>query len=863
MKALLPILAFTALPLAAQSISSDDAREVARQFFAARTTIGAQHAPAKVDPVLAYTATTAGTADFYVFNRTADASTDSQQAQGFVIVNAADGAEMPILGYSETSTFDYATAPSNLRWWLEQYQKNGVARVPAKAGAARLDIAPLVTTTWGQDEPYNNRVPQPDPIYAAFVTGCTATAMAQIMNYHSYPATGRGSNSYTINYGAFTKTFSANFETARYDWSNMLNDYNGSYTAAQADAVATLMYHAGVAENSVYADQTSADDRHSGMALINNFRYSPAMLRGERAYFTDDEWDNTIYSELAAGRPVMYSGSTTKKEGHAFVCDGYRASDGFFHINWGWEGMSDSYFTLIGAKALDPDSQGTGGAASGQGFTESQSINYNILPTEAGEYPVQACVSDHFTVGTDPVVRQTFTSRTIDRSHDGDIPVYIRLASYNNGFATINIKSGVMLRHTATGLSYPQFGFEDELELEPGQSKEYFYTVSSTNSTPKEYAHFDTSTAPYNGTYEIVPAFTADNGATWHPMATLASDALPTITIVGGEDAEAVELSFTLSAKEVEVGKTVTITPLSDYTGTVTYTTSNPSVASVSSTGVVTGLSEGHVTITATSTATAAFLATTKEFDIEVVGHIMHDVDVSISKTILNIDETASISITPEYEGEVSYTVSPAGIVSVSDAGVVTALADGEATITVTIAGDADYKATTKHFDVTVTSAPPAPAKPGLCMNNYPYVGDNNIATSNNMTLHIPLYNSSSSSIRPVTFYVRMNCDGGSVKWTLGYEDSYAFPAGAHDDYTLNPFEEGCSSYFTPGNVYTYEFYLDSACTKPMNVPSLSYYYCPANPTTATLTKLIDNGKKGQGATVKLIKALANKVLEK
>lgn len=856
---MLSVLALACGSAQAQTVDVDAAADVARQFFASQALSGPNRAPAKVDPVLSYTATTEDIPDFYVFNRADD-------APGFVIVSAAD-AQTPILGYSENGTFDYATAPDNFRWWLQQYQQNGVAKAPARV-SGRHDIDAIVTTQWGQNEPYNLAIPMITPTSKRIVTGCTATAMAQIMKHHNYPATGRGSESYqtytwTTSSGKVTPTFEADFEHTTYQWGIMHDTYASTDRSASAMAAATLIYHAGVAEHAMFDQtETSADDRASGIALINHFRYSPAMLRGERAYFTDDEWNNTIYEELAAGRPILYSGTTTKDEGHSFVCDGYQAATNLFHMNWGWQGVSDGFFALVGDKALKPNEQGTGGAPSGLGFTQSQSINYNILPTEAGEYPVQLAVFDHFLVGTDRVVDHTFTNKTIDRSRQGaDIPVYVREAPYNYGFATVVFRSGVLLRHTTTGRLYPQMGFANDMELESSTYNEYYYSVSETDLTPVEYAHFNTTTAPYNGTYEIVPAYTTDNGLTWHPMPILASDSYPTITIVGGEDAEAVELPFTLTATEVEVGKTVTITPHRDYTGTVLYHSSDNTIATVTPEGVVTGLREGHVTITATSAATAAFLATTKTFEIDVVGHIMHNVDVSISKNFLTVGETATITLTDGYDGAVTYTVAPAGVVAVSPTGTVTALADGEAVITVTVAGNADYKPTTKQFAVSVSSAPPAPVVPGFCFDNFPYTGENNIVTSSDMTLHIPLYNNSTSAISPSTFYVRMNCNGGSVLWTCGFGSS-AYPAGYKYDYTIDPSEK-YGGFFTPGKVYTYQFFLDEGCTKPMNVPSLTYYYCPNNPSVATLTTLIDNAKKGNGATVKIIKALANKLVGK
>lgn len=856
---MLSVLALACGSAQAQTVDVDAAADVARQFFASQALSGPNRAPAKVDPVLSYTATTEDIPDFYVFNRADD-------APGFVIVSAAD-AQTPILGYSENGTFDYATAPDNFRWWLQQYQQNGVAKAPARA-AGRHDVDPLVTTQWGQDEPYNLALPRLTSTSKRFVTGCTATAMAQIMKFHNYPTRGKGSESYqtrtwNTSTGQVTPTFQADFESTSYNWSSMHDTYSSSDQSASAMAVATLMYHAGVAERADYGQkETSADDRQSAIALINHFRYSPAMLRAERAYLTDDEWDNTIYDELAAGRPIMYSGTTTANEGHTFVCDGYQASTNLFHMNWGWQGTSDGFFALVGDKALKPNEQGTGGAPSGLGFTQSQTINYNILATESGEYAPLLYVNEHFIVGTDKLVNNTFTTKTIDRSHGADIPIYYREAPFNYGFGPIAFQYGIILRHTATGRQFPQMGFANIMELNPSEYSEYYYTVSETDDTPLQYAHFNTTTAPYNGTYQILPAYTLDNGTTWHPMLTLVADVIPTITIIGGENAEAVPLTFSISASEVEVGKTITITPHNDYTGTVTYASSDNTVATVTPEGIVTALKEGHVTITATSAATAAFLATTKTFEIDVVGHIMHNVDVSISKNFLTVGETATITLTDGYDGEVTYTVAPAGVVTVSPTGTVTALADGEAVITVTVAGNADYKPTTKQFAVSVSSAPPAPVVPGFCFDNFPYAGENNIVTSSNMTLHMPLYNNSTSAIPPSsTFYVRMHCDGGSVRWTCGFGSS-AYPAGYKYDYTIDPSEK-YGGYFTPGKVYTYEFFLDEGCTKPMNVPSLTYYYCRNNPSVATLTTLIDNAKKGNGATVKIIKALANKLVGK
>lgn len=215
MKYILPLLALTALPLSAQTVSPAAAETLARQFFTAHA-MGPNRAPAKVAPILSYTATTEGTPDFYVFNRAAD-------VPGFVIVNAAATAEeTPILGYSETSAFDYDSAPDNFRWWLEQYQQNGVAKAPAHASADRHDVGPLVHTKWNQGYPFNCVIPKADG--RSVVTGCTATAMAQIMKVHQWPDSGVGSNGYYCDVKDDRDNFiarvyySSYFASRVYDW---------------------------------------------------------------------------------------------------------------------------------------------------------------------------------------------------------------------------------------------------------------------------------------------------------------------------------------------------------------------------------------------------------------------------------------------------------------------------------------------------------------------------------------------------------------------------------------------------------------------------------------------------------------------
>ena len=106
----------------------------------------------------------------------------------------------------------------------------------------------------------------------------------------------------------------------------------------------------------------------------------------KRSFFSDADWEELIYSELKEKRPVIMGGQA-KDGGHQFICDGYDG-DGYFHINWGWEGLGDGYFLL---SALNPDNQGVGGHEGG--YNSEQSVVCGIKPAVDGSltwYPVYA-----------------------------------------------------------------------------------------------------------------------------------------------------------------------------------------------------------------------------------------------------------------------------------------------------------------------------------------------------------------------------------------------------------------------------------------------------------------------------------------
>ena len=374
----------------AQPVSRETAQQAAKTFLDNNGAISTE---------LADVSAAAGFDHLYVF------TTD----KSFVLM-AADSRVQPVLGYSLNGGFDTEGMPENLRGWLQGYEEQIQSaiddNVTADADIAKawsdlknglykstteVVVSPMLTTTWDQNYPYNYYCPTASGGPGGHVyAGCVATAMAQVMKYWNYPTTGQDSCSYT--HSTYGRQF-AYFGETTYDWTNMPNSINSSSSQTYIDAIATLMYHCGVAVHMNYGTGGSgASSVLVPSALIDYFRYAPSATYVSRDAFDDAHWIAFLKSELDDGRPLYYSGSNANS-GHAFVCDGYR-SDDYFHFNWGWSG-SDGYghnngYWLIGA--LNP---GSGGSGSGSGtYNMSNAVMAWVEPLSDLAAPTLSAVSE-------------------------------------------------------------------------------------------------------------------------------------------------------------------------------------------------------------------------------------------------------------------------------------------------------------------------------------------------------------------------------------------------------------------------------------------------------------------------------------
>lgn len=397
----------------AERVSQEDAALVANNFMNVGNTVsGVQKAPAK--KMVLKKAATASENQYYVY--------ENANGEGWVMVAANDIAH-PILAYSETGHFRTDNQPANLKVWLRGYDsqilkaenaglvandevKNewSALRSGVRKVQAAVVVAPLIKTGWDQDSPYWNQCPSKSG--SKCYTGCVATAMAQVMNYHQWPKQGTGSHSIKVN----STTYTVNFGETTYDWDNMLDTYGSSATTAQKNAVATLMYHCGVAVDMQYG---TADEGGSGAytidfngywtsqgkmcaetALKQFFGYNAETVKGYyrdgdsdegMKSWTKSEWIAMLKEELDAARPIMYAGAgcddPTDEEtcyGHSFICDGYDSSNKF-HFNWGWSNSCDGYYDV---DALEPAEPGSGG---GNGeYNLEQDVIVGIMPPALG-----------------------------------------------------------------------------------------------------------------------------------------------------------------------------------------------------------------------------------------------------------------------------------------------------------------------------------------------------------------------------------------------------------------------------------------------------------------------------------------------
>ena len=523
----------------AQEVSIDEAQGRAVDFLKSQTDGAKRVKGADVAPQvsLAYTSKNEDKTCFYVFNAGED--------EGFVIVGG-DEAAHEILGYCDHGSFDYDTAPDNFKWWLSQYtgQIAHAAKVGVKGQrrakgetSTRGKIQPLIEAKWNQGDPYNRKIVANDNT-TGFVTGCVATAMAQVMKKWECPLQGQGSHSYS--WGGHT--FSADFSTTTYEWNNMPFVYD-DFSDAQANAVATLMFHAGVSVDMKYGtNESGANSALIGYALATYFGYDKSVRNEFRKFYSDEDWEDLVYQELLEGRPVLYSGQA-ESGGHQFICDGYDETTQMFTINWGWGGHGDGSYLLTGVDALKPSFYGTGSGEEGSAYTGSQMIVIGVKPNIGGSEDV------HFGQVDCPATGGAMYLKVGNTTYEDNYN-YDRSTGYLSGHLYSSLQN-LSCISTIFDYGVKAVNLEDNNII--------YYSVSETNvSLSRNNYYVDNLTdlnpiahgLPFNpsnwdeGTYELRPVcrLAGQTDADWIEVDKLLTEIYPTITISGELPSESVML---------------------------------------------------------------------------------------------------------------------------------------------------------------------------------------------------------------------------------------------------------------------------------------------------------------------------------
>ncbi len=464
----------------AESINENQARTIAAQFMASHAMPSKTLKMAHKAPLMSAAPGTAQAA-YYVFNG---------GESGYVIV-AGDDRAPAVLGYSDQGTFDPKEAPEALTYLLEGYaaQIDALARGAKAAPQLRSAgaIRPLVKATWSQNNPYNILLPF-IPSGSHAYAGCVATALSQVMYYWKWPA------SPTMPIPAYTtETLSIEMPelpVIGFDWEAMHDTYQTSDTLSEsALAAATLnLYCAQAVKMNFKKTSSGATTSQIPLYAATYFDYDPTAHSVSRDNYNTQEWADLLYSELLAGRPVIYSGGKASSS-HAFICDGYDGN-GLFHINWGWNGRSNGYFLL---NVINPEEQGTGSAEGPYGYIYSQAAIVGFQPNNGGTFVLE--------MTAEQVVLNSYIDNRSDSSEPFTAYVSGRLYNYTSSVFAVRMGWGL-------------FSGDEMVQR--------LYGSYSSSSTPGKYYNHNNRELKFgqnlpNGTYRIMPIYSEYEEINWRP----------------------------------------------------------------------------------------------------------------------------------------------------------------------------------------------------------------------------------------------------------------------------------------------------------------------------------------------------------
>ncbi len=374
---------FITFSLFAAPIGEKRAREIASKFFESSATrssavvLDMEWAGSDLESATPNNATRSAVGNsedmdealVYIYNRV--------DTKGFVAIAGDDSVAEPILACSLNNRFDTQDMPDGakaiLQAWCEQIAdaraENNIQTTATFASTTGIGnvVCSYETATWGQSAPFNGKSPTHNGKKTP--SGCVATAVGIICKYWEWPLSGEGTTpeySYTDDNGN-PRTIYENKLGHSYDYSLLKMEYASSYTKAEGDMVATLLYDLACACYMKFGeDGSGANSKNATRAMMDHFKYSKGALYLYHAGRSEKEWDTMLQENMKTYGPMLFRGNS-EKSGHAFVLDGY-TDKRYFHINYGWNGNSNGYYLLpnisyyknqAAAFYLEPDRDGT------------------------------------------------------------------------------------------------------------------------------------------------------------------------------------------------------------------------------------------------------------------------------------------------------------------------------------------------------------------------------------------------------------------------------------------------------------------------------------------------------------------------
>ena len=506
------------LSMLAGPVTREQAQEIASQFFMKKS--GTHRAAANISvqshAVLGQLSTKGDPLMYAV---------SLGNEQGFVIVSGDDRMR-PVLAYSDKGDFNESQMPDNMRAWLQEYAREmrwldahnyQPAQTTHRAGEIKTAIAPLMVTTWDQGTPYNDLCPLDGGKRS--VTGCVATAMAQVVYYNAIKS--GMPETLVCDIPAYT-TYSKNISvpaisTTDYpmNWSLMCPSYTGSESDEAKEAVARLMRACGQGVEMDYTNgESGAMSSDIAPALKNYFGFDATAHCVDRDSYSLKAWTDLIYNELKNGRVVCYVGQSAGG-GHAFVADGYDG-DELFHINWGWGASCDGFFAL---SVLNPgDNSGIGASSTNDGYSFGQQaiIGIQYGSGETDDTPVTLSVDKLWVEGNN---------------------VHAAMYNYTGSTQSFHLGFGYIENSTIQPIQYWETG---ELPTYSGYTDVYVTIATNINNA--------------NKTLKIVPISKLTSVDTWstyadpdqmYVEAVFDANGVPTLTAHPVISLEATSIAFT------------------------------------------------------------------------------------------------------------------------------------------------------------------------------------------------------------------------------------------------------------------------------------------------------------------------------